>query len=254
MDYLRIYLTGRIGIERREQLVVEERQFRGRQARLAFSYLVLERSRPVPRWELAALIWPEETPPAWEGALSALVSRIRSLLASIPLPDRPASVSGGFGQYQLELPAASWVDLSAADSAIDEAEGALRAGDFKRAFGPATVAATIARRPFLSGEQGEWVELQRRKLQRQLQRGLECLAQVWLHSGEPELAVNAASEAVQLDTCRESGYQLLMRSHAAAGNRAEGMRAYHRLRSLLAEELGANPSAETERLYSEMLT
>ncbi|MEX0801577.1 MAG: hypothetical protein WD379_10215 [Dehalococcoidia bacterium] len=161
---LRIYLAGRVGVEYRGELVIDERQFRGRQARLAFAYVVLERSRPVPRWELAALLWPDEMPPAWETALSAIVSRMRSLLARTPLPPGEASLSSGFGQYQLRLPASAWVDVEETATAIDVAEGALRAGEPKRAFGPATVAATIARRPFLSGDRGEWAEGQREKL------------------------------------------------------------------------------------------
>lgn len=251
---VRIYLAGRVGLEFKGELVLDERQFRGRQARLAFAYLVCERARSVSREELAAVIWPGEQPPAWEAALSALVSRIRGLLARIPLEPGVASISSGFGQYQLRLPADTWVDLEAAASAIDEAEGALRAGDPKRAFGPATVAASIARRPFLSGDEGEWVESQRRKPQRQLQRALECLSRIWLSTGEPVLAVEAASEAVALDSFRESGYQLLMRAHGAAGNRAEAVRVYHRLRELLTEELGTNPAKETEALYLELLS
>ena len=56
-----------------------------------------------------------------------------------------------------------------------------------------------------------------------------------------------------LDSCRESSYQLLMRAHSATGNRAEAVRVYHRLRELLAEELGTDPSRETETLYLELL-
>ncbi len=199
------------------------------------------------------MVWPRETPPAWETALAALVSGIRGLLARTPLSPDAASISSGFGQYQLRLPSDVWVDVEAAASAIDEAEGALRAGDPRHAFGPATVAAAIAKRPFLWGDDGEWVESQRGKLQRQLQRALECLSIVWLSSGEPQLAVEAATEAVALDSFRESSYRLLMQAHAAIGNRPAAVRVYHRLRELLAEELGTDPSAETEALYLELL-
>ena len=70
---------------------------------------------------------------------------------------------------------------------------------------------------------------------------------------EPGLAVETAIEAVELDPFRESSYQLLMQAYAANGNRAEGVRVYHRLRGLLAEELGTSPSAETEALYVKLL-
>lgn len=250
---VRIYLTGQVALEAGSELAIDERRFRGRQGRLAFAYLICQRARPVPREELAEVLWPTARPPAWEVALSALVSRLRGLLACPPLGPEGASISRGFRYYRIHLPPETWVDLEAAASAVDEAEGALRAGDARRAWGPANVAATIAKRPFLSGDEGEWVESQRRRLQRQLLRALECLSKIWLSTGEPGLAVEGATEAVALDCFRESSYQLLMRAHAAAGNRAEAVRVYQGLRNLLAEELGTDPSGETEALYLELL-
>jgi DNA-binding SARP family transcriptional activator len=40
----------------------------------------------------------------------------------------------------------------------------------------------------------------------------------------------------------------------AAGDRAEALRSYERLRSLLAEELGVPPARESECLYEEALS
>ncbi len=65
--------------------------------------------------------------------------------------------------------------------------------------------------------------------------------------------MEAAAEAVALDSFRESSYQLLMRAHGAGGNRAEAVRVYHPLRDLLTDELGTDPSRETEALYLELL-
>ena len=192
-------------------------------------------------------------PPAWEVALSALVSRLRGFLARTPLRSQGAAISRGFGQYQLNLPVDTWVDLETAANAIDLAEGALRAGDANKAFGPATVAAIIAKRPFLSGDEGDRVEAQRRKLERLYLRSLECLSRIQLATGEPGIAIETSVEAIARDPFRESSYQLLMRAYEATGNRPEAVRVYHRLRGVLSEELGTDPSAETEALYLELL-
>ena len=56
-----------------------------------------------------------------------------------------------------------------------------------------------------------------------------------------------------LDPFRESTHQNLMRAHVAAGNPAEALLVYERLRSLLADELGVDPSPESERLHLEVL-
>ncbi len=250
---LRVYLAGRIAGEANGVVVINERDFRGQQDRLLFAYLVCERSRPVPREELADTLWPDGPPPAWQTALNALVSRLRRLLDHGELRAFDAAVTQEFGQYQLRLPAAAWVDLEAAAAYLDQAEGALRAGEPRRAFGAATVAAGIGARPFLSGQDGPWVAGQRLRIERQRVRALECLAEVWLASGEPALGVEAASQALALDPYRETAHQLLMRAHAGTGNPAQAVRAYQRLRELLVAELGTDPSRETEALYVELL-
>ena len=60
---IKIYLTGRVTVEINGKTVIDEQDFRGKQGRLAFSYLVCERTRPVPRADLATLLWPDEMPP-----------------------------------------------------------------------------------------------------------------------------------------------------------------------------------------------
>jgi SARP family transcriptional regulator, regulator of embCAB operon len=65
--------------------------------------------------------------------------------------------------------------------------------------------------------------------------------------------VKHAREAVAIEPFRETGYQLLMRAHAAVGNRAEALRVYERCRSLLSEELGVPPSSQTEAVYLDIL-
>lgn len=250
---VRVYLTGRVGVALGTELVVSERQLRDRRGRRAFAYLVHCRSRPVPRTELAELLWAGDPPRAWDSALNVLVSRIRALLSCDRLKSRGVSHTSGFGQYQLSFPAETWVDFETASSAIDEAEGALKAGDLQRAFGDACVAHAIAHRPFLSGDEGDWVEAQRRVLERQFLRAIDCLSQIWLLTGQPILAVETASRAVLADPYRESSYRHLMSAHAACGNRAEAIRTYHRLRGFLVDELGTDPSTETEALYLELL-
>ncbi len=250
---LRIYVTGRVAIEVDGRVVVDERQFRGKQGRLLFVYLVSERSRSVAKEELASVLWPEEQSEAWEAALSALTSRLAALLASDELVDQGVSFSRQFGQYQLKLPADAWVDIEAGNSALDRAEAAVRAGESRKALGPAAVAASIARRPFLPGVDGFWRESLQQKLERQLIRALDCLGEMQLEIGEPQTAVETALEALRLDPYRERTHRCLMRAYAATGNRAKALSTYHEFRKLLGEEVGAEPESETQALYLKLL-
>ena len=135
------------------KVVVPESQFRGKQGRLVFAYLVCERTRPVSREELAAVVWPENLSHAWEAALSSLTSRLAALLSMDVLKAQGLSFNRGLGQYQVRLPGDAWIDLETGTSALDRAEGALRSGEAGSALGPATVAASIARSTLPTGPQ-----------------------------------------------------------------------------------------------------
>jgi len=242
---LRIYLTGEPCLLTAGGLIRADRLPR-RQGRLAFAFLVGERARPVPRDELADVLWPAGPPPAYEVAMSAVVSKLRALLAEAAV-DRHA-ISASDGCYRVALPAATWIDTEAAHEAVHEAEAALRRGAHTEAYGPAAVAAAILRRPFAPGAEGDWVERRRDALRQLLVRALDVLSEIHAENRETTLALRVAEQAVALEPFRESGYRRLMRLHQRAGDRAEALRVYERCRRLLAAELGTAPSPETAAL------
>ena len=248
---VKVSLTERISIEAGE-VVVDEQRFPGRQGRLVFAYLLSARGRPVPKDDLAAALWGDEPPAKWDKALSVLVSKLRTLLNECGI-DGASALTSAFGCYQLTLPADSWIDATAADEAASAAESALAGDDLNDAVDNASTAAALARRTFLPGEDGQWVDEQRRELRATLVRALECLAEATRLVGDPAASVRTADELVALEPYRERGYRLLMQAQSAAGNDAEALRTYDRCRTLLAEELGAFPSPETEAIYLEIL-
>ena len=248
---VKVSLTGRISIEG-GGVIVDEQQFPGRQGRLVFAYLVAARGRPVPRAELADALWNGGPPATWDKALSVLVSKLRALLNEAGV-DAAESLTSAFGCYRLVLPAGSRVDVVAAEENVAAAERALEAGDAQGAVEGASAAAAVARGTFLPGEDAVWIDEQRSELHELLLRSLECLAEASRQSGRPTEAVRAAEELVAREPFRERGYRLLMQAQSAAGNDAEALRTYERCRTLLAEELGAYPSPETETAYRELL-
>jgi len=225
----------------RDGRVVDEKGLPGRQGPLALVYLALERAHPVPMDELADAVWGESLPRAWETALSAIVSKLRSTLGGFGV-----GVSTVSGRYQLALPPDAWVDVEAARVALDEAEGRVRAGRFREAWGPGNVAASIAERALLTGVDAAWAERARQTLRSVRVRALSCLASAALANTEWPLAAEFARTQVDLEPFRETGWQQLMQALAGAGNRAEALRAYAACRALLAKELGVAPSPETE--------
>src|SRR5438094_10621837 len=187
---LRIYLAGEVAVERGEQLL-RDADLAGRQGRLALVYLVAERERAVTQSELAELLWPDSLPPSWPVALSAVISKLRQKLGTLGL-DRDRIIANAFRCYQFRPPVETWIDIEAAADAVHHAEGALLANQPQAAYGPALIATTIARRPFLVGEDSPWIVSRRDQLHDLLVRALDCRVQALLWNGQVSLALDQA--------------------------------------------------------------
>jgi DNA-binding SARP family transcriptional activator len=251
LQWVRIQLAGLVRVES-AHAVVDERLLYGRQARLVFALLVVERARPVHRDELAEALWPHGLPRTWDAALRGVVSKVRAFLTAAGLPDG-AAPSGGCGAYQLHLPTGVVVDVEDARCAVETAERVLREGNSARAVRLAEYARMIAVRPFLPDATGHWVDSVRDRLGKVLLWALCVLSEGYAQRGRYQLAARTAEDAVALEPFRERTHQLLMRAHASAGNPAEALRAYDRCRRLLADELGIDPTAETAALHLALL-
>jgi DNA-binding SARP family transcriptional activator len=219
----------------------------GRQGRLLFAYLVLNRHRLTGRDELVEAIWPRQVPSASEAGLNALISKLRRLLGP--------GVLDGCSSVRLLLGNDAHVDVEAATQAVHRAESQVALDEWRRAWGPSLVALFVAEREFLPGEDAPWIDEQRRQLAEVRIRALEAYAASTLGTGGTELpaAVRAGRQLIRLVPLRESGYQLLMRALALEGNVAEALRVYTGLCDVLRDELGVSPCARTQAVYDHLL-
>jgi DNA-binding SARP family transcriptional activator len=230
-----VQLCGKLVVELDGERVQD--RLPGRQGRLLFAFLVLNRNRTPARDELAAALWPDGR----DGGLAPLLSKLRR---AVP-----------FGEGQLRLPPGAWVDVEAAGDAVHRAESAIAQGDFRRAWAPSQIAMAVSARTFLPGEDAAWIEEERRALASLHLRALEAYAQASLGLGGTELAaaVRAGRQLVRLEPYRETCHRVLMQALAAEGNDAEALRVYDDLRRLLHDELGTAPSAATQELHRSLL-
>jgi DNA-binding SARP family transcriptional activator len=249
---LRIAICGPLSIAH-GPFVVREEALPGRLGRRMWAYLVLERRRLVGRDELASALWGDEIPDAWDSSLNAVASRIRSALRPVASSAPGPVLRGTAGRYGLDLPAGAVVDRERAWDAIHHVQAIRRAGDLRAAFTEAIIAAEIAGRGFLPGEDGAWIEAERRTLREIEVQGLEAVADAELARGRPLEAERVARRLLGRDPLRESGYRLLMRAFAASGNAAQAARVIEECRAALRDLGGTRPSAETERVYLEVV-
>jgi DNA-binding SARP family transcriptional activator len=246
---MRIYLTGRLMVESESDLLDEE-DLPARQGRNAFAYLVLNRRRPIPRPELAAALWSDSPPEASEATLSGVLSRLRRLFRSLAID---ADISTLSGSVHVRLPGELWVDIDAARNALDEAEGQMRADRAREAWPQAAVALSIFERGFLQGEEEPWILRERERIHSEHLRSLELLADITLAIGESASSLHFARLCADLEPFRESAYEREMRAEMQMGNRAEAIRTYERLRKLLADELGTDPSPPLQAAFLQAL-
>ena len=174
---VRIQICGALAIECDGQRL--DAGLPGRQGRLLFTYLVINRHRHVPRDELAEALWREPDPAAVDARLNPLLSKLRRVFG--------ADAVDGRSTIRLCLPDA-WVDLEAAAEAIHRAESSVAQQDWARAWGPALTALFVAERDVLPGEDAPWIDEIRHQLTELRLRALDCYAAAGLGLGGTELA------------------------------------------------------------------
>src|SRR3954452_7851499 len=242
----RIQVCGRLTVELQGRRL--EESLRGRQGRLLFAFLVLNRDRPVRRDELADALWSGSgAPPAYESLLAAPLSRLRKALGP--------GVLEGRTELALNLPADTVVDWELARESLPRARRALDAGDLQAAWEAAGPAIEIADRGLLPGLEAPWIDARRAELADLRVEALEALATAGLKLGGaagPE-AEPAARAAVQAEPFRESARAVLIEVLRARGNVAEALRVYEDVRVLLREELGTSPGSALAGLHDQLL-
>ena len=240
-----IQLCGRYVVELDGERV--EGRLPGRQGRLLFAYLALNRDRTVARGELVEALWPGELPHDPADALAAVLSKLRASL--------PDGCLEGRGELQLQLPPGARVDVERALAAVHEAESACSLGDWPRAWSASLAAQLVARRTLLGEFEAPWIDEWRRTLEEVHLRSLECYANACLGLGGTELggAERAARQLVRAAPLRESASALLMRVLEEQGNAAEALLVYEALRQRLRDELGVAPSEPLQAAYRRLL-
>ncbi|QHF25665.1 hypothetical protein GTU73_17805 [Rathayibacter sp. VKM Ac-2804] len=228
------------------------RRLNSPQARIAAARLVLERRRSgTSRRELAETLWPEELPDTWASALRSVVTRVRRLVEDLGPGVVLESIGG---RYLLRLPSTVRIDLEEAVESAARAGDALADGRAEEARALARSAVAVLEGGFLPDHDSEWADGIRRYLGDTVVEAYEVLARAALAAADPPTALAAARALVERAPLRESGYRALMQAQVDSGNRGEALLSYARLRTMLGDELGIDPSPESEELYYGLLS
>jgi DNA-binding SARP family transcriptional activator len=217
----------------------------GRQGRLLLAYLVAKLGEPVRRDELIDVVWQGRPPSAPEASLSSHLTGVRRALGPQALTGRSV--------LTLTLPPDAWIDIEAARETTREAETALAGGEPGEALVRARAALALTEQPVLPELTGTWVEQLRSEVSQLRCDLLLTAARAALELGKPVVAERLARSVIDLEPYRESGYGLLMEALARAGNVAEALLTFDRVRVMLREELGVPPAPALTALHERLL-
>ncbi len=241
-----ITLCGRLTVEWDGERL--EERLPGRQGRLIFAFLAINRGRPVRRDELIEALWADEgLPNGGESLLAPPLSRLRKALG----PGRIA----GRTELELALGGEASIDWEIAREEVGLARLAIEERRESAAWEAAGSAEAILAGGLLPGLEAGWIDELRRELDDLRLEALELVARAGAALGGSHLAraERAAREAIELSRFRESARLALLEVMEAQGNVAEALRAYEEFRQLLRDELGSFPAPELSAIHDRLL-
>lgn len=199
---------------------------------------------------LIDLLWGDEPPRTAAHSIQIYVSDLRKSLE--PLAGKRLILTRPPG-YQLDTPPES-VDARQFEILVREGSKQLDAGARDKAVATLRSALELWRGPALSDfAYEEFAQPYVRRLHDLHLDAIETLAAAELDSGGTGRAIPLLEAAIRDDPLRERSRELLMLALYRAGRHAEALRNYDKLRELLRDELGLDPSPSLQRLRDKVL-
>jgi DNA-binding SARP family transcriptional activator len=217
----------------------------GARRRALVTRLLLDAGRTVSADTLLEDVWGDQAPPAASATLQSHVSQLRKVLGCC----LQRSTAG----YILRLDAVS-IDAEEFESALTNGMLQFAEGDFEAAARLLRQALGLWRgRAYQEVSDQPWAKPESERLEELRRFAAEQLLESRLALGEHEQVVADAEVAVEENPLREQRWATLMLALYRCGRQAEALRAYQRLRTLLVEELGIDPSPPLSALETAVL-
>jgi DNA-binding SARP family transcriptional activator len=215
-------------------------------ARALLVYLAVEWSRAHRRQTLAGMLWPDYPEDGARANLRHALANLRGVLGEEGNVAPFILVEGE--TLQLNPESDLWVDASefeklAAGAAISDLESAvaLYRGGFLDGF-------TLKDSPDFDN----WTAVLRERYLQAASQALGKLGEGQAQEGAYEKAIGYVRQRLGLEPWQEEAHRQLMRYLALNGQRASALAQYESCKKVLKEELGAQPTAETVRLFEEI--
>jgi DNA-binding SARP family transcriptional activator/tetratricopeptide (TPR) repeat protein len=220
----------------------------GPRLRVLLAALLLHANLPVPSGELAEMVW-DGSPPS--GAVATLRSYVRRLRGVID-PGGSRLAASGHG-YVLHVGPAE-LDVLEFEELCRDTRAAMRAGGWADASATAVRALALWRAAPLQDVPAESLREQFvPRLDRLRLQALEDRFDAGIRLGHHQELIPELLDATARHPLRERFGAQLMLALAGTGQRAEALRAYQQVRTLLVDELGIEPGPELRDVHRRIL-
>lgn len=229
--------------------------FESQKVRGLLAYLLCHRHRHLSREFLASLFWPEKGEEAARRNLRQAVYNLKRVLPT--LDDESADpILADRDRIQIHPKLAIWFD-------VDEFNAARRRGAAADRIDPHYLAeaAGVYRGEFLqafsvkdSSEFEHWLTHERERLREQAAVVYKTLVECYMARSEIRLGTRYAHRLAAIDPLSEEAHRYLIQLYGYSGRRSRAVAQYEELRRLLDEELGIEPSEDTQRILADALS
>jgi DNA-binding SARP family transcriptional activator/Tfp pilus assembly protein PilF len=218
--------------------------------RTVLAVLLLQPGQIVSTGQLISEVWPAEAPARATNLISVYVLRLRRLIGDA---EGKVLVTRAPG-YQLQVPAED-IDAHRFSRLMAAGRKELAAGEPHPAADLLAEALGLWRgqQALADVPESALVSAEASRLEESRIEALELRISADLACGRSAELVGEIRRLLADHPLREGLWALLMRALFGSGRQAEALEAYAQARTVIADELGVDPSAELRHLYEQML-
>jgi DNA-binding SARP family transcriptional activator len=225
----------------RDGHAVSSSEWRAAMAKELFFYILLH--GPLERDAIGLVFWPDLSAKSMADSFHTTLYRARRAVGA----DAVVAEDGRYRLGDVDY----WFDVEEFESLVERARllppGDWQAEDLWRR------AEALYRGDFLPEVERLWCVPKREALREMYIEALVGIGRCHEVRREFEGAVGWYRRALEVDELREDVHQRIMHCYAEAGRRPEALAQYRHCQEILGRELGVEPSAETRRLYEQIV-
>lgn len=219
---------------------IRSMEWQREKARKLFQLLLINQNEWLHRDQIIDRLWPDLTQDAairdFKVALNALNKALE--------PNRPKGTDPFFiirneNLYKINLQANIWWDAELFTQLAEKSDRE----SLEEAY-------SLYKGEFLAENlYDEWTLNKRDQIKQTIILVIEKLSEISFHDCEYEQTIKLSEELLRIEPTWEVAYRNLMLAYAKKENQAQITISYQRMKKILADELGVNPSLISEKLY-----